>query len=275
MKFSIAIVVHHPDAGQLSRTFGALDRALVEGLARWPSGTQVCVSVRDNTPAGARLPQAQRGQLAARVSCCAVEWVLLDGNRGFGHAHNGVLPGLDSDFHLVLNPDVELDPPALAAGIAFLQGHADVVLVMPKARDEHGAPQFLGKRYPSVWVLFLRAFAPRWLQRLQQARLDAYEARDLQAGSEPVGGIPIASGCCMLLRTAAFRALGGFDERYFLYFEDFDLSLRLATLGRLVYLPAMGVVHHGGEAARKGLQHILWFATSAARFFSRFGWRWC
>jgi GT2 family glycosyltransferase len=78
----------------------------------------------------------------------------------------------------------------------------------------------------------------------------------------------------MLAPTPALRAVGGFDERYFLYFEDFDLSLRLGEHGRLVFEPAMRIVHHGGYAARKGLRHVRYFLRSGIRFFNDHGWRW-
>ena len=78
----------------------------------------------------------------------------------------------------------------------------------------------------------------------------------------------------MLIRGAALRAVGGFDERYFLYFEDFDLSLRLAGQGAVEYLPAMVVRHYGGGSAAKGWRHRWLFLRSGVRFFSDHGWRW-
>jgi GT2 family glycosyltransferase len=86
--------------------------------------------------------------------------------------------------------------------------------------------------------------------------------------------VVLASGCFMLLRSAAFRAVGGFDERYFLYFEDYDLSMRLAGEGVLRFQPAMAIVHHGGYAASKGWRHIGLFMRSGYRFFSQYGWQW-
>jgi len=75
------------------------------------------------------------------------------------------------------------------------------------------------------------------------------------------------------MRTALFRAIGGFDARYFMYFEDYDLSLRLGRRAALAYAPAARVVHHGGNASAKGPRHVLWFVRSAWRFFSRHGWK--
>ena len=73
---------------------------------------------------------------------------------------------------------------------------------------------------------------------------------------------------------AVLREAGGFDPRFFLYFEDYDLSLRVARKTRIAYVPAVKVVHHGGHAARKGLRHIGLFVRGAATFFRLHGWKW-
>jgi GT2 family glycosyltransferase len=131
----------------------------------------------------------------------------------------------------------------------------------------------LAKEYPSVLVLALRAFAPQWLQRRFSGMLARYEMREMpvEGSSRP---IPIASGCCMWVRREYFDGVGGFDEGYFLYFEDFDLSLRLSRLGTLIEHDGIEIIHHGGKAAQKGWRHIWWFSRSAIRFFQSWGWRW-
>jgi GT2 family glycosyltransferase len=194
-------------------------------------------------------------------------------NRGFGCGHNAVLPLLVSDVHLVLNPDVELQADALRAGLSALLRSEDIALLSPLALGGSGEREFLCKRYPSVLVLILRGFAPRSVRGLFRRQLERYEMRDL-CGVDKQVNVTIASGCCMLLRTDTLRAVGGFNEAFFLYFEDFDLSLRLRREGRLVYDPAMRIVHHGGYAASKGLRHLKYFVTSGILFFHRHGWRW-
>lgn len=92
--------------------------------------------------------------------------------------------------------------------------------------------------------------------------------------SGPLQDVPLLSGCCMVVQPQAFRAVGGFDERFFLYFEDYDLCMRLISQGRVVRDPSHLIVHHGGQAARKGWRHILWFLRGGLRFFNIWGWRW-
>ena len=195
------------------------------------------------------------------------------GNVGYGAAHNLLINELESDFHLMLNPDVVLDKQFLAVGINYLIGHKDVALIVPMASHKNGERQFLCKRYPSVFTLFVRGFLPRNSHKLFTKRLARYEMRDLHA--ERINDdIPIGSGCCMLTRSSALTAIKGFDARYFLYFEDFDLSLRIRQQGRIAYLPTMKIVHGGGYAARKGFSHVRMFVRSAIRFFATHGWRW-
>lgn len=102
--------------------------------------------------------------------------------------------------------------------------------------------------------------------------LDRYEMRDL-AEDELAVGIPIASGCFMLARGDILRDLGGFSSHYFLYFEDFDLSLRIGRVADIAYVPQVRIVHSGGEAARKGWAHRRMFIRSALTFFRRNGWK--
>jgi len=212
--------------------------------------------------------QRQAGKLG-------VELRLLHGhgNVGYGAAHNLIINNLETGFHLILNPDVVLDKQFLAAGINYLIDHDDVAVAVPLARHENGQRQFLCKRYPSVLTLFVRGFLPGNLHKLFTKRLASYEMRDLH-DDQINEDIPIGSGCCMLSRSSVLTAVNGFDERYFLYFEDFDLSLRIRQQGRIAYLPTMEIIHGGGYAARKGFSHVRMFIRSAIRFFSAHGWRW-
>jgi len=76
------------------------------------------------------------------------------------------------------------------------------------------------------------------------------------------------------VRRKAIEATGGFDPEFFLYFEDFDWSVRLNRVTRSAYVPAVQIIHHGGGAANKGVRHVVYFVRSAARFFHKHGWRW-
>jgi GT2 family glycosyltransferase len=195
-------------------------------------------------------------------------------NLGYGRGHNSALDDSISDYHLVLNPDVSLEQDAIYQGLRYLIDRSEVALISPRSSDGNGNQLFLCKRFPAIFDLLLRGFAPKFLKDHFQQRLSYYEMHELSGAVQPVAGIGIVSGCCMLMSTSAFAKVGGFDKSYFLYFEDFDLSLRIHEIGEVHYLPAMKVVHYGGHAAKKGLLHIMRFGVSAWKFYHRFGWRW-
>tara|TARA_B110000444_G_scaffold258265_2_gene298724 strand:+ start:509 stop:1411 length:903 start_codon:yes stop_codon:yes gene_type:complete len=194
------------------------------------------------------------------------------GNIGYGAAHNLSINKVNSDYHLLLNPDLELDKDCLKAGISYLIENENVVMASPFAAYENGEKQYLCKRYPSVFTFIVRGFFPGFLKKLFAKRLANFEMHELSE-SDPTIDIPIVSGCFMLCRSKALQGLGGFDEKFFLYFEDFDLSLRMAALGKIAYVPAMRITHAGGNAAGKGWGHIKMFAQSGSRFFNTHGWR--
>jgi GT2 family glycosyltransferase len=268
--FSAAIVVYRPSVRMLSRALASLAAALARAREAGLAG-DAAIFVVDNGPEESR-EEVRAALREWPAEGGRLELVAGHGNVGYGRANNLVLPRLASEFHLVMNPDVELDPDALAEALGVLRANPGIGLVAPDAYGEDGARQYLCKRYPSLWVLFLRGFAPKALRRRFARRLDDYEMRDVvEAGA--VAGVPLASGAFMLLRTALFRRVGGFDPRFFLYFEDYDLSLRVGREATVAYVPSVRIVHHGGEAARKGRRHVAWFVRSAWRFFATHGWK--
>lgn len=267
---SACIVTYRPSRALFERALASLAHAIGEARRAGALG-EARLYVVDNGPAvdHAAILEALR---AWPPDAGALEVIAGHGNLGYGRANNLALARARSDAHLVMNPDVELEPAALVEALRALQAHPEVGMVAPAVTGDDGAPQYLCKRYPTVWVLFLRGFAPERLRRRHRGAIDAYEMRDL-IGPDFVAGVPLASGCFMLARTALLARLGGFDPRYFLYFEDYDLSLRVGREAQVAYVPTARIRHHGGEAARKGWRHVAWFLRSAVRFFSRHGWR--
>lgn len=268
----VSIVVYNSSLTLLRLTLHSLCAAARQAVPEVLSG--VSVTVVDN--ASQPIYRGQLQQLLAEFSgqpgftVCQLN---LTTNLGYGGGHNRALPDVAGDYHLVLNPDVELAEDALTVGVARLQSDSRVALLSPYATGPGGEQEYLCKRYPSVLVLLLRAFAPGLGQRLLSARMADYQMSDV-CTAEGEQNVPLASGCFMLARAADLHSLGGFDEGYFMYFEDFDLCLRLADRGSLLYLPSMRIVHHGGYAGRKGLAHVKLFASAGLRFFRQHGWQW-
>jgi GT2 family glycosyltransferase len=196
------------------------------------------------------------------------------GNVGYGRGHNLAIGRTSSRYHLILNPDIELGDDALSHALAFMEAHPEVGLLSPLILEEGGSQQFLCRRFPTVLDLFARGFLPGSLRKQFAKRLARYEMRDVINDHDIVWDPPIVSGCFMLFRTEVLKKLNGFDPRYFLYFEDYDISLRTHEIARVAYVPSVRVLHHGGDAAKKGWTHIKLFIASAFKFFNRFGWKW-
>lgn len=260
LRLSVCIVTYQPLWMELEATLSSLL------LAAERLGDSISVSVVDNSPASDLAERIRTSFPELRVTIIAGH-----GNVGYGHANNMVLDRLGA-FHLVLNPDVEMAPDALLTALQFMDDHPECGLLTPLALGRDGTRQFLCKRYPSVLDLALRGGAPPFLRRVFQSRLDRYQMADMpddRVSWDP----PIVSGCFMLFRSSVLRSLTGFDPDYFLYFEDFDLSLRAGQSTRIAFVPRVRIVHGGGEASRKGLWHVVQFARSGLVFYRKFGFR--
>ncbi|MEQ8264087.1 glycosyltransferase [Pseudohaliea sp.] len=270
---TVSLVLHHSPLPRLVATLQSLLAAVGEARGSGALG-EATLWIVDNSVDEAYTAASREaaGGLLREVDGLEFRFLALDENRGFGAGHNRVLLDTESDYHLVLNPDVELAPDALVQGLSLLAREPAIAALNPYAEAADGRREYLCKRHPSPGVLLLRGFAPAWLRRRAAGRLARYEARDL-CDSVAVAEVPLLSGCFLLLRGRPARLCRGFDTGYFMYFEDFDLSRRLRPQGRLVYAPQVRIVHHGGYAANKGWRHVHWFLRSALRFFRQHGLR--
>jgi GT2 family glycosyltransferase len=272
----ISIVTYLPDLPLFTRTLDTLAIA-VEAAQQANVLRTVHLALIDNSSdRGVAERVIEIGR--ARFADTRVHVMYLHGhaNIGFGAAHNLVLHGTGADYHLVLNPDAELAPDALVNAIRWLDAHPEVGALAPAVHDGDGNPQYLCKRYPAVLDLMLRGFAPRFVQRLFARRLARYEMRDIVDARPPrdAVGVPLMSGACLIARRDAIDRTGGFDPHFFLYFEDYDWTMRLRAVTETAFVPSVSVVHHGGRASRKGLRHIRWFLASGMRFYGKHGWKW-
>ena len=234
----------------------------------------VTLSIVDNATSNSLSPEDLSPlQPHMRAARCDLRLIQGHGNEGYGRGHNLAFYSSRARYHLFMNPDVEVDPNALDTGISYLEANPDVVVVSPLATGGDGSKQYLCKRYPTVLDLYLRGLKSLTSLKFMRERLSRYELQEL-SDSKPTKNVPIVSGCFMLCKTSAISSIGGFDPSYFLYFEDFDLSVRARREGSLAYVPNMRIKHLGGDAARKGIKHIIYFCQSGIRFFNSHGWKW-
>jgi GT2 family glycosyltransferase len=202
-----------------------------------------------------------------------VEYFHMDGdNLGFGKAHNVALSKISaSPYHLVLNPDVYFEDGVVPELIAQLETSSDIGLIQPKVLFPDGRIQYLCKRYPTFLTFFVRRFIPKSLHSLIQKRMDWYEMRD--TGYDKTMDVPVLSGCFMLFRRTCLDEVGYFDDKMFMYCEDFDLTLRMARKYRTVFYPHVHIFHHWNRGSHKSLKLTWVFIRSAIYFFNKHGWR--
>jgi GT2 family glycosyltransferase len=272
----VSIVTFRPDWQLLERCLRKL--ALAIGAAR-ESGVlrTVHVALVDNSADRAIAAKVvDLGRTRFADSGVQVSYVHGHQNIGYGAAHNLALHGSGADYHLVLNPDVELAADALLNAVRWMNAHPDVGAIAPQVKRRDGTRDYLVKRKPAVLDLALRGFLPRVGRLLFRSRLDRYEMRDvIDADPErDIVDVAAMSGACMLLRRKAVDQTGGFDPRFFLYFEDYDWTVRLNKVTRTAYVPSFEVVHHGGGASRKGMRHVGHFMKGGWRYYRKHGWKW-
>lgn len=193
-------------------------------------------------------------------------------NEGFGFGHNYNLKGAEEPYVLILNPDVLLTQEVLLNMLEMFETDQAIGLVVPKVLNTNGTTQYLIRDQVSVFDYALRYIPYRWVKRLFDKRLARFECRALS--DEQITEVRIGSGCCMLLRTEAFKAVNGFDERYFMYFEDYDLCLELAKKGyTIMYNPFTTIVHFYAKEAHKNFHLFKIFIRSMIKFFNKWGWK--
>ena len=146
-------------------------------------------------------------------------------------------------------------------------------MVCPRILNEDGTDQYLNKRYPSVTDFFIRRFVPRPFQHWFRERLDRYEMRDV--GYDQMCDVEAMTGAFMLCRTDVLKAVAGFDPRYFMYLEDFDLSRTFQCQGwRTVYCPEASVTHYWTRDSHRNVKMTWRFIVSMCRYFGKWGWKW-
>jgi len=205
-------------------------------------------------------------------------WVTLicSENVGFSVSHNKAIRHILENvngkpgYHLIMNPDVYFGEEALEKLVDFMEANKDVGLVMPKILyPDHGV-QYLCKLLPTPFDLLGRRFMPGFLKAFFKRRFEAYEFRDRDY--DKVMEAPHLSGCFMMVRAGVFEKVGLFDERFFIYLEDVDMSRRIHAEFKTIYYPGVHVFHHYHKGSYKRFRHLKYHVWSAVKYFNKWGW---
>jgi GT2 family glycosyltransferase len=174
--------------------------------------------------------------------------------RGFGANHNAAFTRCRTPFFCVMNPDVRLlkDPfPELTT----LLSDPEVGAVAPLIRNPTGSIEDSARHFPTLAALVCKLLSPP-------------SGPDYGSDRGPVR-VDWVAGMCIVLRSDAYQAVRGFDERYFLYYEDVDLCRRLHGAGfAVLYNPKAEVVHDARRGSRRDPRLALHHARSMLRYFT-------
>lgn len=247
---SASIVAFHTDSDELARCLSMLSDKIFD-----------TVYVVDNSSSEATK------QVCGGFS--HVEYIPTT-NVGYGAGHNIALRkslNLGVDYHVVMNSDLRFDPSELTGLIEYMNAGEDVGALQPKIVNPDGTLQYTVRALPTPFDLFVRRFVP---QSRFAKRRDRYELRHID--HDCPFDVPYHQGSFMLLRCSALKRVGLFDEHFFMYPEDIDLTRRIHVFYRTMFHPGMTVVHDHRAASYHSWKMTVVHIVNMIRYFNKWGW---
>jgi GT2 family glycosyltransferase len=199
-----------------------------------------------------------------------IEYVSNKINVGFGKGHNIALKrslAEGAKYHFVINPDIYFKDDVIGPLIDYMELDKEVGMLMPQILNEDGTIQYLPKLLPSPFDVVLRKL--QWPHFYYKEFVRRYEMRGFD---DIIYSTPVISGCFGLLRMESVKEIGLYDERFFMYFEDWDLSRRMVKKYKTVYYPKVSVYHGYESGASKKMSLFFVFLKSFFLYFTKWGW---
>jgi len=196
------------------------------------------------------------------------EYIFTGRNIGYGAAHNIALEQAvgQNKYHLVLNPDITFDKGVLEDMYRFMEANKDVGQAIAKVLYPDGSLQYVCKLIPTPFNLFFRMFPVPLLKKYNQK----FELRF--SGYNKIMNVPYLHGCFMFLRCSALKEVGLFDERFFMYPEDIDLTRRMHKKYQTVFYPNVQVYHEHSKLSFKNTRMFVIHLYNLVKYFNKWGW---
>ena len=191
-------------------------------------------------------------------------------NNGYGAGHNTAIAmakEAGADFHTVLNPDIYWEGRVIEPLANYMREHGDVGMMVPKVLYPDGRLQYVCKLIPTPYDLIANRFLPSKMvkNRIARYRLEA-------SGYDKIMNVPYMHGCFFMLRMKAINEVGGFDERFFMYPEDIDLTRRIHEKWKTLYYPPLSIYHAHAAESRKSLKMLRIHIINMVKYFNKWGW---
>lgn len=200
-----------------------------------------------------------------------VEYIFNPSNPGFGASHNIALVRAineNIDYHFIINPDVVFSEDVIVRMTDYMAVNLDIGMMMPQILNDDGTVQNLPKLLPSPMSVLMRKL--KRPESYYAHFIDNYELRFVSKNQ--IYNAPVLSGCFTTLRLDAVREVGMYDDRFFMYFEDWDLSRRMHQKYKTVYFPDVSITHGYESGANKSKKLFKIFIQSAIHYFNKWGW---
>ena len=250
-KIAVSIVCYKNDKTELMKTINSVLESV---------DVEVHLFIIDNSP---------NNVLSYLFKDKRIRYIHNDTNVGFGAGHNIAMKYIIDekfDYCLVLNPDIYFDIHVLNKIVQYMDEN-QVGLLMPKVTNPDGSIRKIRRQLPSPVNVFIKPFLPsHFADKIERKYRTDY------ISYEKICTAPFLSGCFMFFRVTDLISIGGFDERYFMYFEDVDLSRRFYQKSKNIYYPLVSVVHIAHRDSHRNLK-LLWIHfKSAISYFNKWGW---
>lgn len=279
-----SIVLYNTPLAELQRVVDSLGREVVSGFP-WngapgdasPSGPPV--PVEGMAPAGEGVcrctlylvdhsPEPERPRISVPEGL-GVEYEQAP-NRGYGAGHNRAMRravAAGSRYHAVLNPDIYWTDPVIGTLMRYMEGHPRVGMMTPKVLYPDGRLQYTCKLVPTPLDLIGRRFLPAGWMRRRNARFELHGS-----GYDRMMDVPYMHGCFFMLRLEALKDVGMFDERFFMYPEDIDLTRRIHERWHTLFCPDVSLYHAHAAASRRPGRMLWVHMVNMVRYFNKWGW---
>jgi GT2 family glycosyltransferase len=192
-------------------------------------------------------------------------------NPGFGASHNVAIEKamkLGAKYHFIVNPDIYFEGDVVTPMVQYMADDMTIGMMMPQVLNEDGSVQNLPKLLPSPFCILKRKI--KIPSRAYQKFINEYELREVE--KDLIYNAPVLSGCFTLLNLQAIKKVGMYDDAFFMYFEDWDLSRRMHKQYKTIYFPKVSVVHEYESGANKSKKLFMIFISSAVIYFNKWGW---
>ncbi|QEK09173.1 glycosyltransferase family protein [Treponema phagedenis] len=200
-----------------------------------------------------------------------ITYIFNGKNIGYGAGHNiGIRKAIEknSEYHLVMNSDLRFNSSIIDKIANFMHADDQIGMIMPKILDSNGDICYLCKLIPTPFDLFFKRFLP--FKQIKEKYL--YKFQLMFTNYDKIMNVPYLSGCFMFLNVKALEEVGLFDERFFMYPEDIDLTRRIHSKYKTLYYPKVSIVHFYEGASYKSFKMLWIHITNMIKYFNKWGW---